>query len=131
MALSPIKCYVRNHHPQTISSNSEKAVQIKTALTSLGHSLAVCESSAGGLLHGELLAVPGASAYCHGGAVAYSESSRRALLGIPSEAARDHGVVSEAFALLLARTIRERLGTVWGLAESGIAGPQTNRRSRK
>src|SRR5689334_20257273 len=116
--------------PATMSSGQEKARQVKEKLTGLGQTLAVCETSAGGRLLGKLLSVPGSSAYCHGGAVAYSESSRTALLGISPEAAREHGVVSEAFALLLARTIRERVGTSWGLAESGIAGPQTNRRSR-
>src|SRR5262245_37177581 len=110
---------------------SDRARSVLTAMLERGQTLAVCETSAGGLLLGELLSVPGASAYCQGGAVAYSALTRSTLLGIPPETARKHGAVSESFALQLAGAIKEKVGVDWGLAETGIAGPQTGRRSTK
>ncbi len=89
--------------------------------------LAVSESSAGGLISAALLAMPGASAYFLGGGVIYTLDSRRALLGISDEDMRGIRSASEPYAQLLARTIRTRLGTTWGLAETGATGPTGNR----
>jgi nicotinamide-nucleotide amidase len=87
----------------------------------------VSESSTGGLISACLLAIPGASAYFLGGGVIYTQASRRALLGVPDDAVRGIRSSSEPYALLKARTIRERLGTTWGLSETGAAGPTGNR----
>lgn len=89
--------------------------------------LAVSESSAGGLISAALLAIPGASAYYLGGGVIYTQGARRALLGLPDQAVTGIRSASEAFALLAARTIRERLGATWGLSETGATGPTGNR----
>ncbi len=89
--------------------------------------LAVSESSAGGLISAALLAIPGASAYYNGGGVIYTQIARRTLLGIPDEGVKGIRSSTEAFALLAARTIRERLGTTWGLSETGASGPTGNR----
>jgi PncC family amidohydrolase len=89
--------------------------------------VAVAESSAGGLLSAALLSVPGASAYFLGGGVIYTQAARRALLGLPDEAVAGIRSSTEAYALLMARTIRERLGATWGLAETGASGPTGNR----
>ena len=89
--------------------------------------VAVSESSTGGLISACLLAIPGASAYFLGGGVIYTQASRRALLGVPDDAVRGIRSSSEPYALLKARTIRERLGTTWGLSETGAAGPTGNR----
>jgi nicotinamide-nucleotide amidase len=89
--------------------------------------LAVSESSAGGLISAALLAIPGASAYYQGGGVIYTQGARRTLLGIPDEAVKGIRSSTEAFALLAARTIRERFGTTWGLSETGASGPTGNR----
>ena len=88
----------------------------------------VAESSAGGLASAALLSVPGASAFFVGGGVIYTARARAALLGIAAEQ-MPPGIrsASEPYALLLARTVRERLGTTWGLAETGAAGPDGNR----
>jgi len=89
--------------------------------------VAVAESSAGGLISAALLAVPGASAYYTGGAVNYTRvvllhlSGRRA-----DELAKINGATEE-FTLLAARSVRERYGTTWGIGESGAAGPTGNR----
>ena len=85
------------------------------------------ESSAGGLISAALLALPGASAFFVGGAVVYTGTAREALLGITTADMGGMNSASEPYALLLARRMRERLGTVWGLAETGAAGPAGNR----
>jgi nicotinamide-nucleotide amidase len=84
--------------------------------------IAVAESSAGGLISAALLAVPGASAYFLGGAVVYTQVAR-----VPDEAVAGIRSSTEAYALLKARTIRTQLGTTWGLAETGASGPTGNR----
>jgi nicotinamide-nucleotide amidase len=89
--------------------------------------IAIAESSTGGLVAASLLAVPGASAYFLGGAVIYTKSARAALLGIGDADMRDLRPATEAYALLLARRMRERLGAVWGLGETGATGPTGNR----
>src|SRR3989442_15725247 len=88
--------------------------------------IAVAESSAGGLICAALLAVPGASACFLGGGVIYTQAARRALLRVPDEAVKGIRSSTEAYALLKARTIRELLGATWGLAETGATGPTGN-----
>jgi nicotinamide mononucleotide (NMN) deamidase PncC len=73
------------------------------------------------------VAQPGASSFFVGGAVVYTLESRRKLLGIPDEAVKGLRGSTEAYVLLAARTVRERLRTSWGLAESGASGPSGNR----
>ena len=88
--------------------------------------LAVAESSAGGLISAALLAIPGASAYFLGGAVVYTAKARMSLMSLPREAVAGMRSASEPYALLLARTARENLGATWGLSETGAAGPTGN-----
>src|ERR1700730_8771874 len=103
------------------------AEQIAAKLIANKQTIAVAESSTGGLLAAALLAVPGASAYFLGGAVVYTKSSRAALLGIGD--AEMHGLrpATEAYALLLARCVCERHAAVWGIGETGATGPSGNR----
>jgi nicotinamide-nucleotide amidase len=89
--------------------------------------VAVAESSAGGLISAALLAVPGASAYFLGGSVIYTQVARRALLRVDDEAVKGIRSSTEAYALVKARAIRDRLDTTWGLAETGASGPTGNR----
>src|SRR3954465_15356435 len=89
--------------------------------------LAIAESSAGGLINAALVAVPGASAYYLGGCIVYTGSGRKALLGITSQDMSGMRSASEPFARLLAERVRSNLGATWGLAETGAAGPAGNR----
>lgn len=89
--------------------------------------IAIAESSTGGLIAAALLAVPGASAYFLGGAVVYTKSARAALLGIGDADMAGLRPATEAYALLLARRMRERHAAVWGLGETGATGPTGNR----
>ncbi|MBR0669575.1 CinA family protein [Neoroseomonas soli] len=96
-------------------------------LKARGETVAVAESSAGGLISAALLAVPGASAYFLGGGVIYTKAARSALLGITDAEMSGMRSSSEPYALLLARTLRKRLVADWGFAETGAAGPSGNR----
>src|SRR3978361_645752 len=89
--------------------------------------IAVAESSTGGLISAALLAVPGASAYFLGGAVVYTRDARRVLMEIPDNAMKGIRSASEPYAKLLASRIRERFGCDWGLSETGATGPTGNR----
>ena len=89
--------------------------------------IGIAESSAGGLISAALLTVPGASAYFLGGGVIYTQGARRALLSVPDDAVKGIRASTEAYALVKARAIRERLGTTWGLSETGASGPTGNR----
>jgi nicotinamide-nucleotide amidase len=102
------------------------AGRLGETLRARGESVAVAESSSGGLIAASLLAQPGASAFFVGGAVVYTKTARDGLLGITAEEMDGMRAASEPYALLLARRLRERLGTTWGLAETGAAGPSGN-----
>ena len=104
-----------------------KAARLGALLKARNETVAVAESSSGGLVSAALLAVPGASAYFMGGAVVYTQPARVALLGITPEQMAGMRSSSEPYASLLARTLRERLATSWGIAETGAAGPTGNR----
>ena len=103
------------------------AERLGALLKARGETVAVSESSSGGLVSAALLAVPGASAYFQGGAVVYTGDARAALLRITTEKMAGLRPSSEPYAMLLARTVRSRLGTTWGIAETGAAGPAGNR----
>ena len=92
-----------------------------------GETVAVSESSTGGLISAALLSIPGASAYFVGGAVVYTGTARHGLLALPARLPAETRSSSEPYAEIGARTIRERLGAIWGLAETGAAGPSGNR----
>lgn len=103
-----------------------RAAQLGEALKAAGQTVAVAESSSGGLISAALLSVPGASAYYLGGAVVYTGKARMALMDLPREAVAGMRSASEPYALLLARTAREKHGATWGVSETGAAGPTGN-----
>jgi len=91
------------------------------------HTIAVAESSAGGLISAVLVAVPGASAFFLGGSVIYTLEARRTLLNLKDEAFAGVRASTEEYALRMARAVRQHLGTTWGLSETGATGPTGNR----
>jgi nicotinamide-nucleotide amidase len=103
------------------------AFSLAALLKERKQTIAIAESSAGGLISAVLLAVPGASAYFLGGAVVYTQAARRALLRVPDEALVGVRSSTEAYAAIKARTVRDLLGATWGLAETGASGPTGNR----
>ena len=103
------------------------AEQIAAKLIERKQTIAVAESSTGGLISAALLAVPGASAYFLGSAVVYTRDARRILMDIPDEAMKGMRAASEVYAQLLATQIRQRFSSHWGLSETGATGPTGNR----
>ncbi len=102
------------------------AAHLGERLRARGETVAVAESSAGGLIAAALLAQPGASAFFRGGAVVYTKQARDGLLGIAAADMRGLRSATEPYARLLAQRLRERLDATWGLAETGAAGPSGN-----
>lgn len=102
------------------------ATKIAARLKERRETIAVSESSAGGLISAALLAVPGASAYFLGGAVVYTRQARAALLGIEMEHMAGIRPATEPYAALLATTVQARFGATWGLSETGATGPTGN-----
>lgn len=102
------------------------AKDIAVRLKRKGQTVAVSESSAGGLISAALLAVPGASAYYRGGGVIYTPKAFKHLLGLTREDLGDMRSSTEPYAHLLAGTIRTKLGADWGLCETGASGPTGN-----
>ena len=88
--------------------------------------IAIAESSAGGLISAALLAVPGASAYFLGGGVIYTRHARLALLGIDAAAMEGMRPSTEPYARLLAGTVKQNFAATWGLGETGATGPTGN-----
>ncbi|HTW34454.1 MAG TPA: CinA family protein [Rhizomicrobium sp.] len=104
----------------------ELAAVVGERLKARGETIAIAESSSGGLISAALLSVPGASAYYLGGAVVYTAKARMRLLEIPREAVAGMRSASEPYANLLAESVRVRFGAAWGLSETGAAGPTGN-----
>lgn len=106
---------------------SPMAASLGALLKTRKETVGVAESSAGGLISAALLAVPGASAYFMGGEVIYTAAARRAVLQVPEDQMQGVRSSSEPYALIMARRVREQLGTTWGLSETGATGPTGNR----
>ena len=105
------------------------AEKVAALLIARKETVAVAESSTGGLISAALLSVPGASAYYRGGGVIYTPRARAALVNITKEEMEAIGLraASEPYAGLLAGRARELLNTTWGLSETGATGPTGNR----
>ena len=89
--------------------------------------VAVAESSSGGLICAALLAMPGASSYFKGGGAVYTGASKQLLMGLSDEAMSADRAATETHALHLADAARTRLEADWGIGETGAAGPTGNR----
>ena len=99
------------------------AVHVGETLRARGETVAVVESSAGGLVSAALLALPGASAFFLGGAVVYSRRAGKALLGLTAADMVGLRGETEPYALLAAGRLRDSHRATWGICETGAAGP--------
>ena len=106
--------------------NATVAGRVAELLIARKQTLAVSESSAGGLISAALLAVPGASAFYKGGGIIYTVAAGKVLLGLTKESVAGRRSTTVPMAEFLAETVRTRLGADWGLAETGAAGPTGN-----
>jgi len=103
--------------------NTDQVARIGELLKARGETIAVAESSTGGLISASLLSVPGASAYFLGGSVVYTLLSRRELLKITAADVEGLAPLSEPMVERFAIRAREQLDATWGIAELGAAGP--------
>ena len=110
----------------TTPTRHQLAQRCAQLLQAQGQRVAVCESSAGGLIAAALVAVPGSSTFFAGGLVPYSLEARNRLLGVGPEALGQTRPCTEAYALLCARQLRALLDCHWVLAETGATGPSAN-----
>jgi nicotinamide-nucleotide amidase len=99
------------------------AAEVLARLKQRGETLAVAESLTGGLLAATIVDVPGASAVFRGGLVVYATDLKGSLAGVPADLLAARGPVDPDVAVALARGARERCGADWGLATTGVAGP--------
>ncbi len=96
---------------------------VHRALRERGQTVAVAESLTGGLLGAALTQLPGSSATFRGGLTVYATDAKAGLAGVPAEVLAAHGAVSEPTARSLAEGARAALGADWGVATTGVAGP--------
>jgi PncC family amidohydrolase len=104
-----------------------QAERVAALLGARNETVAVAESSAGGLITAALLAVPGASAWCLGGTVIYTKQGWHALRDFDERVLGGFRSATEGNALVRARFIRDRMAASWGIGETGAAGPAGNR----
>ncbi len=104
-------------------ASQARARAVLEALALRGDTVATAESLTGGLLAARLTDVPGASRSFVGGVVAYATRLKISTLGVAPELVERHGVVSRECAEAMAGGVRDRLGATWGLATTGVAGP--------
>ena len=96
---------------------------LQDACLARGLTVATAESCTGGLVAHLITEVPGSSGYFRGGVVAYSDSVKASLLGVPDEALARHGAVSAQVAVAMAVGARSRLHADLGVGVTGVAGP--------
>jgi nicotinamide-nucleotide amidase len=107
----------------TAAETGALARQVVTVLTERRQTVAVAESLTGGLLAASLVEVPGASVVFRGGIVAYATDLKSALLGVPASLLERYGAVHPDVASAMAAGVRSSLGATFGMATTGVAGP--------
>ena len=108
---------------QAASPGHDEAQRLHELLLARGETVAVAESLTGGALGAALTAVPGVSSTFRGGVVAYATDLKAALLGEEAGVHAERGPVDADVAAAMAAGARARLGATYGLATTGVAGP--------
>lgn len=103
---------------------SSTATEVVRLLTVSGATLAVAESLTGGLVAAEITSVPGASKAFRGSVTAYATELKHELLGVDATLLADRGAVDPQVAAQMAAGVRTALGADWGIATTGVAGPE-------
>ncbi|MFC4467523.1 CinA family protein [Streptomyces xiangluensis] len=104
---------------------ASQAAEVLRLLTVRGETLAVAESLTGGLVAAEITAVPGASKAFRGSVTSYATDVKQDLLGVDATLLEQRGAVDPQVAAQMAVGVRKVLGADWGLATTGVAGPET------
>ena len=103
--------------------DADLAAVVIDLVRSRGWRVATAESCTGGLLGARITAIPGSSDVYLGGIVAYDNVVKARELGVPDDALREHGAVSEAVARAMAEGVSARFGAEIGVGITGVAGP--------
>jgi nicotinamide-nucleotide amidase len=106
------------------SPAAETAVEVVRLLKVKGETLAVAESLTGGLVAADITAVPGASHVFRGSVTAYATELKHQLLGVDATLLAERGPVDPQVAAQMATGVRKALGADWGIATTGVAGPE-------
>lgn len=116
---------VRAGYPAALFAADGRTVEevVADALLAQGRTIATAESCTGGLLAARLTDRPGSSAYLLGGVVAYSNTAKEQLVGVPGALIERVGAVSAQVGAALAAGARERFGADLGVGITGVAGP--------
>ncbi|MGI9080880.1 MAG: competence/damage-inducible protein A [Thermoleophilaceae bacterium] len=124
-AWKELRAFIAERHSATLFSADGSTVdrQVADLLAGAGWKVATAESCTGGLMAARLTEPPGASAHVTGGAVAYANEAKSALLGVPAELIEARGAVSAEVAQAMAAGALERFGADVAIAITGIAGP--------
>jgi nicotinamide-nucleotide amidase len=110
--------------PAVFAMNGETMEEVVgNLLKQRKETVAVAESCTGGMIGMRLTDVAGSSAYFLEGVITYSNEAKKRALGVPAETLESFGAVSSQTAEAMARGVRERAGTDYGIAVTGIAGP--------
>lgn len=105
------------------TDGDELAMALGRALRAAGATLASAESCTGGMIGSLITDVAGSSSYFLGGAITYSNEEKMRQLGVRPEVLAEHGAVSEACVIEMAQGARQRFGSDYAVAVSGVAGP--------
>jgi nicotinamide-nucleotide amidase len=105
------------------STAADIAADVVRLLTVKGETVAVAESLTGGLVAAELTAVPGASKAFRGSVTAYATELKHRMLGVDADLLAQRGAVDPQVAAQMAAGVRKALGADWGIATTGVAGP--------
>ncbi|WP_369392240.1 CinA family protein [Streptomyces sp. CG1] len=103
---------------------SAQVTELVRLLTVRGETLAVAESLTGGLVAAEITSVPGASKVFRGSVTAYATELKHELLGVDAALLARQGAVDPQVASQMAAGVRKALGADWGIATTGVAGPE-------
>jgi PncC family amidohydrolase len=106
-----------------VAADDALAGQVISMLRAARQTVAAAESLTGGLVAAALTSVPGASEAVRGGVVSYATDLKATLLGVPQAMLDAHGAVYAGVAAAMADGVRQRLGATFGVATTGVAGP--------
>jgi len=123
----PIVDRIRGLLGRTVAGVDRQTIEeaIGDLLRERGQTVAFAESATAGAISARMARIPGASAVLRGGAVVYATATKAEVLGVPDALLEEHGPVSESVTRELAVRVRERFGSDWGVAVTGVAGPGT------
>ena len=123
--INKIENYIRSRAGRFISGIGEEVITetVGKLLKEKRKTVSVAESCTGGLLGGAFTGIPGSSDYFSGGVIVYSNDAKINILGVPKDIINKFGAVSEETAIELAKNVREKFSTDYGISVTGIAGP--------